>query len=566
MAFAHVPALDDATLQRMHGLGDPEADAVMAEVFPSGREGVVALNRLLAQVVYNNDPLPAQLPKAVREFLVAGDTIGTAAGGWDEARLQRGAEFFNAYGTPIALTLQLATMPTLYAASNAVKVLTFTGRLAKYAHKRSIETAQMVFDAMHEDGFRPGGAGRRSVQKVRLIHAAVRQFVRASGWDEERDGVPLNLEDTLGVLGGFTCVVVHALSKFGAEFSDQDIEDYYYRWRVVGELIGIPREFLPTTYADMRTSFQRMKDRQVKPSPEGRRLIRAWIESVEQMVPGRRFDYIVEPMIRYLVADDVAAALELSEVPADFRQLLEGQSRVLSIFDQLAGRGSIERRALNAMANTLMHTQLAYERGTTKRVGYALPLSIDGRWELRTRAEAEGQDSPIADGGTIPANMKAFADELDEPARELLHASIARVVTHIALADGKLDHLERAAASEFFERELVDALGDDFRWSEPARRQWSALCEWKRGEPEPGQPGDIAALGDVVSRMPRPLRACYKQVVTDACIAVAAASAEGLWDTINGRFISDDEREAFQDIARSLGIRQELEIRPDRIL
>ena len=55
--------------------------------------------------------------------------------------------------------------------------------------------------------------------------------------------------------------------------------------------------------------------------------------------------------------------------------------------------------------------------------------------------------------------------------------------------------------------------------------------------------------------MPRPLRARYKQVVTDACVAVAAASADGFWDTINGRFISDVERQAFRDIADSLGIR-----------
>ena len=78
----------------------------------------------------------------------------------------------------LPLLLQLATMPTLYAASHAVKVLSFTARLERHAHRRSIETAQMVFDTMHPDGFAPRGAGRRSVQKVRLIHATVRHFVR----------------------------------------------------------------------------------------------------------------------------------------------------------------------------------------------------------------------------------------------------------------------------------------------------------------------------------------------------------------------------------------------------
>src|SRR5436190_800161 len=80
-------------------------------------------------------------------------------------------------------------------AAKAVKVLHMTARLETDAQRRVIETAQLLVDVMASGGLSPSGAGKRSAQKVRLLHAAVRYLIGKSGQWDPALGVPINQED-----------------------------------------------------------------------------------------------------------------------------------------------------------------------------------------------------------------------------------------------------------------------------------------------------------------------------------------------------------------------------------
>ncbi|MBK8044673.1 MAG: DUF2236 domain-containing protein [Haliscomenobacter sp.] len=71
-----------------------------------------------------------------------------------------------------------------------------------------METAQFVIDVLSPGGLSPAGKGVRSAQKVRLIHASIRHFLKQRGWDTEDLGEPLNQEDKAGTLMAFSALLL----------------------------------------------------------------------------------------------------------------------------------------------------------------------------------------------------------------------------------------------------------------------------------------------------------------------------------------------------------------------
>jgi hypothetical protein len=77
-----------------------------------------------------------------------------------------------------------------YAGYPGVKVLTFSRRLDHDAVRRVGETAQFVLAVMTPGSLHPGGRGIRKIQKIRLLHAAIRHLVSSSGrWDVGGDAL-----------------------------------------------------------------------------------------------------------------------------------------------------------------------------------------------------------------------------------------------------------------------------------------------------------------------------------------------------------------------------------------
>ena len=473
--------LDSATLDGMRRVGDPAADAVIRQTYPKGHEAVSSLNRLLGQIVRNGDAVPADMPEPVRAFLEAGAPVGRTSGGWDEARLLEGAEFFEDYGLYIPLLLQVATMPILYAARRGVQVLAFTERLEKYAHRRSIETGQLTFDVMERDGFLPRGKGQRSAQKVRLMHAAVRHFILGSGrWDEEELGVPINQEDLLGTLGSFSVAVLDALRKTGADFTEQEAEDFYYRWRAVGELIGIHPNAIAPDLAGARRDFELIQRRQNAPCPESRRLIRSWILTLEEMLPGKRFDSIIGPTIRFMVGPEIAQILGL-DTENTLESAFAKKAEIAQRIDRFVGRETLLRGGLNLLAYALIQSLYLNDRGL-KRHSFSLPTQVANRWHIRVTSDglAVPMDTSGAEDGSHTVVFNDFAASLGEREREIFHESVAMLIGMVVRADGSFNLLERNAVSKVMDYQVPKYLGDDFRWSYVARRDTRRFAKGPR--------------------------------------------------------------------------------------
>ena len=361
---------DDAALDALREEGDPAADAVVATVYAQGKEAVRALNAYTRGLEQNRDGDPSGYPEVLQELLTSTDPIGTAAGGWDEALVQAGADLPFHYAVPLAIVLQLGTMPVLYAARRGVEVIGFTGRLKTEANRRSVETAQMVFDVNRRGGLQPEGCGRRSCQRVRLMHASVRYFIQRSGrWDPEL-GVPINQEDLLGTLYSFSVLIVDGITRMGGAIPETEAEAFYQRWRAAGELMGIRPEIIAPDLATARRHYERIQSRQFGPSPTNAALTEAWIRENHKSVLGLVSEEQIGEAMRFFIGTDAADALSLPGTPEDGR-FARAHRRVFRKMDRLFPRGSRRRQAKDTATTEFIRSWYLAERGP-RRPTFAL--------------------------------------------------------------------------------------------------------------------------------------------------------------------------------------------------
>ena len=129
----------------------------------------------------------------------------------DEDLIALGQQVYIRHGVWISVLLTFKSLPECYACAKGAEVLFRTGRLNEQNgsletfSRRIAETAQFVFFSMKPKGLSSDGKGLRATQKVRLIHAVIRYYIKQQGWDVAAYDEPINQEDMAGNAYGFFC-------------------------------------------------------------------------------------------------------------------------------------------------------------------------------------------------------------------------------------------------------------------------------------------------------------------------------------------------------------------------
>jgi tellurite resistance protein len=152
----------------------------------------------------------------------------------------------------------------------------------------------------------------------------------------------------------------------------------------------------------------------------------------------------------------------------------------------------------------------------------------------------------------VPATaFDAFVAALAGGERATFQASIVMLLAAVVHTDGKFDRLERIEVDWILNFEVPAALGDGFRFSDPAQAEYRALFDGaKSADPRPFDER-LAELGTIVARLPGPLRAQYQAFAGKACQAAAASSGGMLWF---GTKVSPEEKAVLDKIGASLGL------------
>ncbi|CAF1127669.1 unnamed protein product [Didymodactylos carnosus] len=166
----------------------------------------------------------------------------------NKRQIQQGQKVFLKHTSPALLSIFHYTLILGYGFPQLNDVLTKTQYLLStplsLTHRRLIETLQMIMSVVcgDIDDFDQTWA---DVIRVRLLHGMVRYKINKNRKTSSSGDVPINQEDLLVTLLGFTYSMLNCIEKrMNIHLSMEEKESYLHLWRYIGWLIGIEEKYL----------------------------------------------------------------------------------------------------------------------------------------------------------------------------------------------------------------------------------------------------------------------------------------------------------------------------------
>lgn len=361
-------------LDGLRHAGDPSADAVIDDLVRAQQVRVVS--DVLRSLTYNDQPVPSELPSSIGRWL---GEHGELPDWVDRDRLERGCAVVVEHGPQVCVALATASLVYCYAGYPGVKVLTFSRRLGHDADRRVGETAQFVLAVMAPGSLDPCGRGIRKIQKVRLLHAAIRHLVTGSGrWDVSADGVPICQEDLVGTLLSFSWIVVDALHRLGVRIDDREAEDYHYRWRVIGQMLGIEPAAIPADLTQAAELTRQIALRNHRRSDGGILMTRALFALHANSLP-TGFEGAAPALTRYLLGDEVCALVGLPRSRWD--RAMNWQAGVGRVLDRAqSARGPVGSLTKMVGAGILNQRVMGMAGRPSASFSIPVPPELHRRW------------------------------------------------------------------------------------------------------------------------------------------------------------------------------------------
>lgn len=292
-------------LDKQRLMGDAQADALIREVFLTHDQTKLYALLKVPEAELNNQP-----DSILKNFLL--DTKMLPA--WfDVKRLQRGQSLFKQYALEMMTLLGAMSLPYCYAASPGNKALYLSDKMRNAPGKRLIDTASFVIAVLTPGSFSENGTGHVHINKVRLIHALSRYYIKKHPTWTMDWGVPINQEDMAGTNLAFSYVILLGLQQSGYILSDREKEDFIFLWRYIGYQMHLDEDLLPSSFSEARQLANMIQKRNFKKTDEGITLTRELLNYYKQSVPPDQAD-LVPSQIRFYLGNEVA---DYIGIPAD---------------------------------------------------------------------------------------------------------------------------------------------------------------------------------------------------------------------------------------------------------
>jgi ER-bound oxygenase mpaB/B'/Rubber oxygenase, catalytic domain len=265
-----------------------------------------------------------------------------------------------------------------------------------------METGQFLIDVLTVGGLDEHGKGRRTIQRVRLMHAAVRHLIMARSdrgdppvcGEEPKEpplwhhdwGTPINQGDLAGTRLAFSYIVADSLPRLGVRLPDGDVDAYLHLWNVIGHLMGVDDELRVHGKADAKALVDAIRDRRFKASPEGKDMTKALLDLMDEMTPFHSFQETIPPLIRHLIGDDIADMIDVpkSKLPELGRLTRLNKWFFVHIFGQShrdTPRYELASRIARPFGYDLVHGLFRLERGG-ERAPFDMPDHLARSWGL----------------------------------------------------------------------------------------------------------------------------------------------------------------------------------------
>ena len=388
-------------LESKRAIADPLADNTISAIIDEGYEE--RINEIFITLHRNSSfskNLLSNFPERIQQIVANYFEESGRMPEWaDKTLIEQGQQVFSEYGPEVFMLLNLKSLPMCYSCANGAEVLYDTGRLVEHNGqidpliRRLMETAQMVVNALQPGGLAPEGEGIITVQKVRLIHASIRHFLKspkfnANGWDINRLGEPINQEDLAGTLMSFSPIILSGLKQLNIALSEQQIAAYTHCWKVIGHLIGLNSDLLADSFEDNWELASAILKHQAAESKQGKALTDSCLAFIKHMIPGNLFDEVPEYLIWFFFQDIQKAVNKPLTEMIGIRDHSSLKDHLILKFSQIVSahiakaEHHILVQKMTGEFNKLMLQGYIRHYNDGKRVRFVIPPSLTENWGI----------------------------------------------------------------------------------------------------------------------------------------------------------------------------------------
>lgn len=363
---------------------DPVADGVVATIMKKNE--LAQVNHLFQLFVDDNDQLPDSAPQEIKDYFTQTATLPSWA---DPDLIALGQQVYIRHGVWISLLLSYKSLPECYACAKGAEVLYHTARLNEHhgsldAYSRRIaETAQFVFYSMQPGGLSSEGSGLRAAQKVRLIHAIIRYYLKQKNWDSSTFNEPINQQDMAGTLMSFSALVLEGMEQLGIVLEPVEQEAYVHCWRVIGHIVGLQADLIPENSADALRLGHAILDNQISESEHSKALMKALLDFQDKTSKPLFDEQGNIAMMRLMMGEKISDMLGVPSLDTHQVQKLGRKlrriARVMEILDKSLVLAMIIQ-FISKLGLQWMITRMT----PTRIINFYLPKSLTQDWNAKT--------------------------------------------------------------------------------------------------------------------------------------------------------------------------------------
>ncbi|MFE4462363.1 oxygenase MpaB family protein [Nocardia tengchongensis] len=287
---------------------DPDADSVLADVIQHA--DVPQINRLLATWVYNDQALPAGLPKGLADFIEDARRLPSWA---DQGRLASSFEFTKKRGTYLGVLYAFASGMMSTVIPHEARAVYYS-RGGSHLKERIAKTAKFGYDIGAVNAYGDGGEMIVTCVKTRIIHASVRHLLPQSPhWPA--DATPISQDDLMVTWHSLATTIMRTLTAWKLPIPAAESDGYLHSWQLAAHLLGIRDEYIPSTWDQANAQAAQQLDPILAPTAEGHDLADQLLELGADLDLTLLSRGILGAFTRFIMGDKVADWLTIPREP-----------------------------------------------------------------------------------------------------------------------------------------------------------------------------------------------------------------------------------------------------------